>query len=328
MANKPKRLGGSTERKQQLGKVKGLRQAANALDAPVSPDSGEMRLVPIDEIRVDPNNPRRLDLDWEILNQDPETIEDHRRRTDVEEIRGMAVTFRKVGQRSPCEVVRQGGIFRIVFGERRYWAARLAGMNTLKVVVLRAVPDNVPLIQLIENITHKHLPLYETILNIRSVIEREAELGQPVKDATDLIQRTGLARASAYRYSKYVQIPSDVDKALESGAISTHDELNALLKHPTAKARKEALARFLASGSLDDVVPERPPAKPTRRAGGRPRTSISFGSTKNAKVAKLLFDILDPGGKHQNIDWNDASVVTKAWRTLLEALERRITEDG
>ncbi len=328
MPDKVKRLGGSSDRMKKLGKVRGLQEAASALDKPVSPDSGEMRHMPIDEVRVDPNNPRRLELDWNVVKQDPETIQDPSKRKEVEDIHGMAVTFQNIGQRSPIEVVRDGAIFRIVFGERRYWAARLAGMTTLKVIVLRVVPDNVPLVQLIENIQHKQLTLYKTILNIRAMIDREAELEHPIKDVTDLIDRTGLARASAYRYWKYVDLPNDVEEALENQTINTHDELYALLKHTTAKARKEALARYIAGSSLDVMINKQTPVTTKRQAGGRPRTSISFGSTKNWKVAKLIFEKIDPDGQYHNIDWHDLSAVTKAWRELLVTLEQRIPEDG
>ncbi len=328
MPSKLKRFGGASDRMEQLGKVKGLTQAANALDAPISADSGEMRLVPIDEVRVDPNNPRRLELDWTVVQQSPEDIEDPRKRREVEDILGLSLTFKQVGQRSPCEVVRDGAVYRIVFGERRYWAARLAELSTLKVIALHSQPANVPLVQLIENIQHKHMPLYETILNIRSVIGREAELGEPVRDATDLIQRTGLPRTSAYRYWKYVELPPDVDQSLETAAIGTHEELTALLKHTTVKARKAALTRFAAGGTLEGTDDTEATAKPKRRRGGRPRTSISFGSTKNASVAKLLFSTLDPDGHHDAIDWNDATAVTNAWKSILEGLEQRATREG
>lgn len=325
---KPRSLGGGGRKAEALGHLRGLNKAGQAIDAPISPDSGDMRSAPIDEVRPDPNNPRRLGITWEIVQQDPETIEDARIRKEVEEIQGLATTIRRVGQRSPCEVVREGSIFRIIFGERRYWASRLAGLPTLKVIVLHATPENVPLVQLIENIQHRHLPIYETILNLRSVIEREAELGEPLKDATDLIQRTGLSRPSAYRYWKYMDIPKDVEEVLANRVISTHDDLNALLKNTTEKARKEAVARFFAGGSLS-VIPASPPSKKQSRAtGGRPRTSICFGSTKNPSVAKFIFAALDPNGEFETLEWNDPTAVTNAWKTILKNLEARAAEDG
>lgn len=319
----PRRFGGRTKSKaEQLGQMRGIEQAANVLDAPASADSGDMRQVPIDEVRVDPNNPRCLGIEWEMLQKGSEAFEDPVMRAEIEAIYGLAQTIRKEGQRSPIEVYRNGGVKRIVFGERRYWAVRLAELSTVKAIVLRTAPENVPLIQLIENIQHRQMPLYETILNIRMVVEREAEIGQPVKDATDLMERTGLGRASAYRYFRYVELPADVEGLLESRIIATHDDLTALLKHDTVAKRKEAIANYLADGSMSLApTPDESPPRPKSRSKGRPKTTISLGSTRNPSVARHLLRKLDPKGDYESVDWEDIGSVATAWKGLLDKLE-------
>ena len=247
---RPRSFGARPTKQEQLGRVRGIGEAANALDAPTNPDAGDMRLLPMDEVRVDPNNPRRLNLTWELLQAPFEDLEPASVRNEVETIHGLAQTFRQVGQRSPIEVVRDGTLKRIVFGERRYWAARVAGLAYIKAIVLRRAPENIALVQLIENIQHKQMPLYETVLNLRSVIERESELGSPVLDATDLMDRTGLTRATAYRYWKYMDLPEDVEMLLANGTLRTHEELGSILKHATPAEREAALARYLGGGSL------------------------------------------------------------------------------
>ena len=324
---RPRSFGTGSRKERQLGAMRGIDRAAIALDAPVSPDSGEMRLLPIDEVRVDPNNPRRLDMTWDLLQGDPGDIGTAALRKEVETIRGLAQTFRNVGQRSPIEVTRDGAVKRIVFGERRYWAARVAELPFIKAIVLRSAPANVPLVQLVENIQHRQLPLYETVLNLRMVMEREAELGAPVGDATDLMARTGLTRATAYRYWRYMDLPDDVERLLQAGTLSSHEELTAVLKHPNAAQRKRAVERYLAGGSLSEKVTEtRAPQPPRRR--GRPRTTVSFGSTRNLRVVQHLFTVLDPGGDHAKLDWQDVAAVSHAWKTLLATLEQRLTDDG
>ena len=320
---RPRSFGTASRKEQQLGTLRGIDQAAGALDAPVSPDSGEMRLLPLDEVRVDPNNPRRLNMTFDLLQRNPAEIEDGPLRKEVETIQGLAQTFRKVGQRSPIEVTRDGAVKRIVFGERRYWAARVAGLSLIKAIVLRSAPQNVPLVQLVENIQHRNLPLYETVLNLRMVIEREAELGTPVRDATELMVRTGLTRATAYRYWRYMDLPQDVEQLLQSGTLGSHDELTAVLKHPSAAQRKAAVERYLAGGSLSEKVAEDQPAHPPRRRG-RPRTTVSFGSTRNLRVAQHMFNTLDPDGDYAELDWKDVAAVSQAWKTLLAKLEHRL----
>ena len=323
--------GGGQSKAEKLGQMRGIEQAAGVVDAPISPDSGDMRLVPIDEVRVDPNNPRRLNVDWETVQQELESIEDPDKRKEIETIQGLAQTIRRVGQRSPIEVVRDGGIKRVVVGERRYWAVRLAGLPSIKSIVLHAPPENVPLVQLIENIQRKEMPLWETILNIRLVVERENELGTPVKDATDLMDRAGLARTSAYRYWRYIDLPDDVEAVLENRSITTHDELTALLKIESPAKRKQALAQYLSGGPLS---PKTETAKTDQdsatkpRGRGRPKTTISLGSTKNPSVAQHLFKKLDPKGDYSDTDWDDVGAVSKAWRSLLTKLEKQLGSNG
>ena len=324
---RPRSFRSRAAKEQQLGTVRGIGEAASALDTPASPDSGEMRLVPIDEVRVDPDNPRRLALTWELLQTPLETLESPGLRHEVETILGLAQTFRQIGQRSPIEVVRDGPIKRIVFGERRYWAARIAALPVIKAIVLRSAPENTALVQLIENIQHKQLPLYETVANLRAVIERENELGTPVRDATDLMDRTGLTRPTAYRYWRYMELPEDVEALLAARTLRTHEELGAILKHPTPAAREMALARYLAGGSLGASLPDPETDTPPPRPRGRPRTTISFGSTRNARVARHLFHTLDPDGDYQRLDWEDVTAVSEAWKALLKGLEKRLRSE-
>ena len=167
------------------------------------------------------------------------------------------------------------------------------------------------------------MPLYETVLNLRSVIERESELGSAVLDATDLMDRTGLTRATAYRYWRYLDLPEDVETLLATGTLRTHDELGAILKHATPAEREAALARYLGGGSLGARLSENDARQKPRRRG-RPRTTISFGTTKNPQVARHLFQTLDPDRDYEAVDWNDVAAVSKAWQELLAALENRL----
>ena len=320
---RPRSFGAGRRKDQQLGAMRGIDRAAHALDAPISPDSGEMRLLPIDEVCVDPHNPRRLNITWEVMQEPLDQIKSPQLRDEVEAIQGLAQTLRTVGQRSPIEVVRDGQVKRIVFGERRYWAARVAGLPAIKAIVLRSVPENVPLVQLIENVQHRQMPVYETVLNLRMIIERQAELGAPIKDATDLIQRTGLTRATAYRFWRAIDPPDDVERLLSSGTLRTHEEIAAVLRHNTPAARKLAVDRYLAGGSLFETATEpRNPSPPRRR--GRPRTTISFGSTRNVDVARHLLTTLDPGGDYDEIDWGDIGSVSKAWKALLKRIQEQV----
>ena len=294
------------------------------LDAPIPPDAGDMRLIPIDTVRPDPDNPRHAQLSWKIVQTDPDELTDPQIRTEVREIASLASTLREIGQRQPIEVVIAGNIFRIVFGERRYWAARLCGLTTVKAIVLRQAPRNTPRVQHIENNQRRGIAFYRQILNIRAAVDREAALGTPLKEAKELQTLLGLGRTTAFRYWKCIDLPEDIDAMLASGTIHTLDEIEQLLTHPTAELRQNAIAQRGSDGPIAQAsVPKRPSRAPRRRPG-RPRTLISFGSTDNAKLAQYLFKRLAPGKRYLAIDFTNPDAVTLGWKQLLKSFEDKI----
>jgi len=321
----------NTPRAEALGKIEGIDKAGAALQEDLPPDAGEMRIVALDEVHPDPNNPRRLGLDWTTVQKSPEDISDVRLRDEVSDIQGLAKTILKVGQRQPCEVIFEKGSYTLIFGERRYWACRIAKKPTLKVTVLRAVPENVALVQLIENIHQKKMPLYETILNIRSIITQENRLNAPIKDATDLMNRTGLRRATAYRYWRCIELPKDIEACLKDRTLKSHDDLSAILKFTSIKDRKAAIARFKATGSFDEpkeVGKNVKVAKSKKRKGGRPSSKITFGQTKNTDLARHIITTLDPDSSYDRIDWTNFSEVSQAWKAVLEKIESNLKIDS
>ena len=120
-----------------------------------------------------------------------------------------------------------------------------------------------------------------------------------------------------------MELPEDVESLLATGILSTHEEIGAILKHATPAVREAALARYLAGGSLGASLSDDDTRQIPRRRG-RPRTTISFGSTKNPRVARHLFQTLDPNGDYEALDWSDVTEVAKAWQGLLAGLENRL----
>lgn len=132
------------------GLGKGLGALISAADDDVSTQSGVME-IKINEIEPNVDQPRK-NFDDEKLEQLSESIKKH-------------------GIVQPIIVKKEDDTYRIVAGERRWRAARLAGLSTVPVVVKELSNKQVMEIALIENIQREDLnPIeeaeaYERLLN-------------------------------------------------------------------------------------------------------------------------------------------------------------------
>lgn len=120
------------------------------------PQSGELletvvRDISIDEIDPNASQPRR-DFDKEALEQ-------------------LADSIREAGVLSPILVVENGMRYRIVAGERRYRAARLAGLETVPCIVRSMTNEQQMEAALIENLQRQDLNPIEEAAAIRSLMQ-------------------------------------------------------------------------------------------------------------------------------------------------------------
>ena len=120
------------------------------------PQSGELletvvRDISIDEIDPNASQPRR-DFDKEALEQ-------------------LADSIREAGVLSPILVVENGMRYRIVAGERRYRAARLAGLETVPCILKVSDDLEAAELALIENLQREDLSPVDEAVAFRRMIE-------------------------------------------------------------------------------------------------------------------------------------------------------------
>ncbi len=166
-----------------------------------------------------------------------------RRRFDDEGIAELARSIAKTGILQPVLVTREGERFRILAGERRVRAARLAGLSEVPVIVREGVQDRDHLLlALIENVQRRDLTALE-----------EAEAYRHLREDFGLTQegvaeRVGKDRATVANALRLLKLPASVREALESGAL-TAGHARALLALGSA-ADQEALAKEIARRGL------------------------------------------------------------------------------
>jgi ParB family chromosome partitioning protein len=165
---------------------------------PQLPAEGEQRIVPIEQVRPSPLNPRKDFRD--------------------EELDELAASIRQKGLIQPL-IVRpalnagQPG-FEIVAGERRWRAAQRAGIHSVSVII-RDVDDKQLLeLALIENVQRADLNPLEEARGYRDLIERF----QYTQDS--LAEMIGKSRPHLANTLRLLRLPEAVQALIEAGRIT------------------------------------------------------------------------------------------------------------
>lgn len=187
----------------------------------------------------EPSTRMTLDVDISVLVEDPKNVRHH---YDAEQLEKLTESVRQFGLLSPLLVVeREQGQYQIVYGHRRYRAAKAAGLQTVTVDVAQLTDVQVLELQVVENIQRADLqPLEEAEAYQRLVDEAGYT---PVQIA----ERVGKSKAWVYARLKLLALSPEAKKALEQGKINNTIAVP-LARLPTHKLQADALKRLTATG--------------------------------------------------------------------------------
>ena len=155
-----------------------------------------------------------------------------RRRFDHEDTNGLAESIRAQGVVQPV-VVRpsHGGGWELIAGERRWRAAREAGLATVPAVVRHADDRDSLLLALVENVAREDLsPVEEARAYAVLTDEFALSLGE-------LAERMGLAKATVSNRLRLLDLPDDVLAMVERGELS-EGHARAVLAVPDVDGRR------------------------------------------------------------------------------------------
>lgn len=200
----------------------------------VSVPGAEFAEIPIHEVRENPRNPRTM--------------------FDEEELDELAYSLREVGVLQPVvvrpiPVTEDGESFELVMGERRWRAARRAGLTAIPAIIRETSDDDLLRDALLEN-------LHRTQLNPLE----EANAYQQLLDdfgctQDELGERIGRSRPQITNTLRLLRLPALVQRRLASGAISAgHARALLSLDDPTLM---EELAQRIVSEGLSVRAVER-----------------------------------------------------------------------
>lgn len=148
--------------------------------------------------------------DIAIDDIDPNTAQP-RRDFDKEALEQLAESIRQAGVLSPILVVENGMRYRIVAGERRYRASRLAGLSSVPCIVRDLTTEQQMEAALIENLQREDLNPIEEANAIKSLMQ---ECGYTQEQAA---QKLGKSRPAIANMLRLLNLPKEITELVVTG---------------------------------------------------------------------------------------------------------------
>lgn len=201
--------------------LSGRTQAAATAAATAVPPAEDTHFLAVDAIRANPLQPRRI--------------------FQAEKLAELSQSILANGIVQPLVVRRAGDHYQLVAGERRWRAAKLAGLEKVPVVV-REIPDDRLLeITLIENIQREDLNPIEAAIAFN-------RLGQELNLSAEQIgTRTGKDRTTILNFTRLLQLPADIQQLVAEKRLS-QSHARSLLALPTVELQREVAEKAVAQG--------------------------------------------------------------------------------
>jgi ParB family chromosome partitioning protein len=184
------------------------------------------RMIPVDQIRPNPEQPRK-------------SIGDLRELTD---------SIREKGVLEPLLVrfVPREDCYYIISGERRYHASRAAGLNEVPCIEKMADDAETLEIGLIENIQRKDLTPFEEADGLHRLATQFEYTHE------DVARKIGRARSSVTETLSLRNIPEPLRKRCIEHGVNSKSLLLQIARQPTEKKMVEMLHRILQGGLTRD----------------------------------------------------------------------------
>ncbi|MBQ7519253.1 MAG: ParB/RepB/Spo0J family partition protein [Clostridia bacterium] len=187
-----------------------------------------------------------------------------RRVFDKEALETLAESIRQSGLLQPLLVAPEGSRYRIVAGERRFRAARMAGLDTVPCVVREMSEQERREAALIENLQREDLNPIEEAAGIRDLME---SCGYTQELAA---KRVGRSRPAVANLLRLLALPESIQEMVKDGRLSAgHARVLAGLEN---EQLQQALAERILRDGLSvreaeklAAAPVEPPQKPEKK---------------------------------------------------------------
>jgi ParB family transcriptional regulator, chromosome partitioning protein len=186
------------------------------------------RMIPVDQIRPNPDQPRKA----------------------LGDLRELTESVREKGVLEPLLVrfMPREDCYYIISGERRYHASRAAGLREVPCIEKMADDAETLEIALIENIQRKDLTPFEEADGLQRLADQFDYTHE------DVAKKIGRARSSVSETLTLRLIPEALRKKCMEHGILSKSLLLQIAKQPTEKKMAEMVAKVLAGGLTRDAA--------------------------------------------------------------------------
>ena len=192
------------QNKEALGK--GIRSLLQSIDSDLKTSSGQLKntvvesvtsvsRIPVDDIEANPKQPRR-DFDEQSLQELAASVKKH----DIIQ----PITVSKLSS----------GKYRLIAGERRMRAAKIAGLKDIPAYVRQANDQQLLELALIENLQREDLNAIEISLSYKRMMD-ELDFTQE-----QVAENMGKDRTTVTNYIRLLKLPPDIQVAVRNGELS------------------------------------------------------------------------------------------------------------
>lgn len=243
----------------------------------------------------------------DALTPDPEQV---RRAFGEEELVGLGRSL-AAGQLHPILAYRKGDRIIILDGERRWRAAKLAGLKSLDVLVVPEPegPGDITLAQLAANLQRADLNPVEKAEGIRRVM---TETGRP---ASEVAATLGLSPASVSRLLSLLELPGEIRDRVRAGTLAASTAYQ--IARAGSREAQEALAEKAGKNGLSrEALAERVRAVlPQKGRKAATRFQAVLGGGRTITLAGEGLASLD-----QLVEWTE-ELLAKARKVRSKGLE-------
>jgi ParB family transcriptional regulator, chromosome partitioning protein len=201
---------------------RGLGRGLEVLIGGAEPGAAELVELPIDAVHPNPRQPRK--------------------RFEAEAGSGLAESVRAQGVIQPLLVrPRSAGGYELIAGERRWRAAREAGVATVPAVVRAADDRDSLLLALVENVAREQLSAIEEARAYAVLLD---EFGLSLGEVSE---RVGRSKPAVSNRVRLLELPDDVIGMVERGQLS-EGHARAVLAVPDHEGRRRLAKEILQKG--------------------------------------------------------------------------------
>ena|SRR6266542_1235005 len=182
------------------------------------------RLIPVDKLDPNPDQPR----------------------TDIGDLTELTASIREKGVLEPLLVKPTLGRWMIIAGERRWRAARTAGLKEVPCIEMDVDDSAVAEIALIENMQRKDLTPWEEADGLRALCERFGYTHE------DVARKVGKSRSTVTEALSIASIPESIREICRTSEITSKSLLLQIVRQPDDDSMRTMAEQIAVQGLTRD----------------------------------------------------------------------------